>query len=118
MQAGTSIRVRSLILISRPFVDYRPHLLRSSEPIRTPPKSSQLFILNALILPAAFAEPALRTDTEGLMGRGDTVEFTVLDLNERFAALRQIYTVNDEALKSSLRRWPVSALITDVPGIP
>jgi glycerophosphoryl diester phosphodiesterase len=30
----------------------------------------------------------------------------------------RIYTVNDEALKSRLRRWPVSALITDVPEVP
>jgi hypothetical protein len=58
-----------------------------------------LFVLSALLLAAAFAGPEIRTDTQGLMGRGDTVDFTVLDVNDRFAALRQVYTIHDEAVR-------------------
>jgi hypothetical protein len=48
------------------------------------------------LLQAALAGPAVRTDSEGLMGGGNTIEFTVLDVNERFAAVRHVYTINDE----------------------
>lgn len=37
-----------------------------------------------------------RAGREGLMGQGKTVSFTVLDVNARFAALKQVYTFNDE----------------------
>jgi hypothetical protein len=49
-----------------------------------------------LFLHTALAEPAVRTDSEGLVGGGNTIEFTVLDVNERFAAVRHVYTRNDE----------------------
>ncbi len=48
------------------------------------------------LLHTALAGPAVRTDSEGLMGGGNTIEFTVLDVNERFAAVRHVYTTNDE----------------------
>ena len=58
------------------------------------------------LLHAALAGPAVRKDAEGLMGSGDTVEFTVLDVNARFAALRQVYTDNDEEYRPISCRYP------------
>jgi|GEM_PF-3650989 len=48
------------------------------------------------VLHASAAEPAVRKDAEGLFGGGNTIEFTVLDINAHFAAARHVYTLNDE----------------------
>ena len=37
-----------------------------------------------------------RSELQGRMGHGEMVEFTVLDLNGCYAALKQIYTMNNE----------------------
>ncbi len=65
-----------------------------------------MFTLAPLFLHAAIAGTAVRTDSEGLMGSGNTVEFRVLDVNENFAALRQVYTQNDEEYRPIECRYP------------
>ena len=65
-----------------------------------------MFSLVPLLLQVAIAEPVVRTGTEGLMGGGNTVEFMVLDVNAKFAALRHVYTENDEEHRPVECRYP------------
>jgi glycerophosphoryl diester phosphodiesterase len=59
-----------------------------------------------------------RADADGIQLPWELADRAMVNAFDSEGMDVRIYTVNDEGLKQSLQRWPISAIITDLPQLP
>ena len=59
-----------------------------------------------------------RAESDGIQVPWELADRRTVDAMDRSGLDVRIFTVNDEGLKRQLERWPISAIITDVPVAP